>query len=179
VVATGIDAASRPAQVTPRSRPAAFAGATANIFTAPPPAVPRPEPVVDIPEPVETPVAAAVAEEAPDMELPEIEIEAAEEEEIDLAEAAEMIEEPSPADTFRFTPNEAPVVPIAPAAAGPAPEPETAYEEERTPTLFEKMMNLSRGSKPKPAPAPTLAPEPTPGSPEVDIPPFFKRQVNN
>jgi hypothetical protein len=45
--------------------------------------------------------------------------------------------------------------------------------------LFEKMMNLSRGSKPKPAPAASLAPEPTPGTPDVDIPPFFKRQVNN
>jgi cell division protein FtsZ len=178
VVATGIDAASRPAQVTPRSRPAAFSGATANIFTAPPPAVPRPEPVVDIPEPVETPVAAIVAEEAPEPDLPEIEIEAAEEEEIDLAEAAELIEEPSAADTFRFTPTETPVVPITPVVAA-APEPEAAHEEERTPTLFEKMMNLSRGSKPKPAPAPTLAPEPTPGTPDVDIPPFFKRQVNN
>jgi cell division protein FtsZ len=177
VVATGIDAASRPAQVTPRARPAAFAGATANIFTAPPPAVPRPEPVVDIPEPVETPVAVAEAEVETD--LPDIEIETAEEEEIDLAEVAELIEEPSPADTFRFTPTEAPVVPIAPAAAAPAPEPETAFEEERTPTLFEKMMNLSRGSKPKPPSASTLAPEPTPGTPDVDIPPFFKRQVNN
>ena len=89
VVATGIDAASRPAQVTPRTRPAAFAGATANIFTAPPPAVPRPEPVVDIPEPVEAPIAAVVAETAPEPDLPEIEIEAAEEEEIDLALSAE------------------------------------------------------------------------------------------
>jgi hypothetical protein len=45
--------------------------------------------------------------------------------------------------------------------------------------LFEKMMNLSRGPKPKPA-STTLAPEPpVAGAPDVEIPPFFKRQANN
>jgi cell division protein FtsZ len=188
VVATGIDAASRPAHATPQ-RPRStggFASPQPNIFTAPPVAPPRPEPVIDVPSPVDEPVAIApafadISDSGADADLPEIEIEAAEEEDLDLGEVAERVDEVTPVDTFRFTPNEAPVAPVAPPVVAVVPEPAVAAEpeEERTPTLFEKMMNLSRGAKPKPAPAPTLAPEPTPGTPDVDIPPFFKRQVNN
>jgi cell division protein FtsZ len=69
---------------------------------------------------------------------------------------------------------------VAPAAAAPPPPPVAEpVEDERPLTLFEKMMNMSRGPKPKPAPAATLAPEPDKATPDVDIPPFFKRQVNN
>jgi cell division protein FtsZ len=189
VVATGIDAASRPAHAAP-ARPRSVGGFGApqpSIFTAPPVAA-QPEPVVEIlksaevePEPALTHALDDIdaKEVAEAIDLPEVEIVNDEDEEIDLAAVAERVDqEPSPADTFRFTPTDAPVVPITPPVAA-APEPEPAHEEERTPTLFEKMMNLSRGSKPKPAPAQTLAPEPTPGTPDVDIPPFFKRQVNN
>jgi cell division protein FtsZ len=192
VVATGIDAASRPSHAAPqRSRSVGgFGGAQTSIFTAPPV---MPQPVIDVPELVAEPEPVAIAAVASmddqnmpvaneDADLPEIEIEAADDEEdIDLAEVAERVEELSPADTFRFTPTDAPVVPITPpvTAAPPAVAAVPDVEEERTPTLFEKMMNLSRGSKPKLAPAASLAPEPTPGTPDVDIPPFFKRQVNN
>ncbi|PZN92840.1 MAG: cell division protein FtsZ [Alphaproteobacteria bacterium] len=175
VVATGIDAAARPAVVPQRPRAASGFGGQPSIFAPAPvaaaapiaPAMPEPVAV----QPVDPAPAFADTLAEMDADLPEATID----EEIDLAEAAERIDTPSPLDTFRFTPTEAPVA-IAPPPPAPVPEP---IEEERAPTLFEKMMNLSRGPKPKPAPTATLAPEPAPGAPEVDIPPFFKRQVNN
>ncbi len=183
VVATGIDAASRPAAVVPsRPRAGGFASQP-NIFTAPPaPSSPA------APQPAAGPVAshasagAPVAAETPadDEDLPMAQVE----DEVDLGVAAERIVDPVPLETFRFTPTDTPPVPVVPVAAAPAPAPAPVaaaepVEEERAPTLFEKMMNLSRGPKPKPAPAATLAPEPKVASTDVDIPPFFKRQVNN
>jgi cell division protein FtsZ len=187
VVATGIDAASRPVPMPARPRAATGFAAQPSIFTAPPAAAPAapaaPVPMAGMvpPEPIAEPAVAralddldAVAVAAAEEALPEI---TPEDDEIDLAIEAVRVPDPSPADTFRFTPSDptpAAVVtpePVAEAVAEPV-------EEERPPTLFEKMMSLSRGPKPKPA-ASTLAPEPTPGAPDVDIPPFFKRQANN
>ncbi|MFN7175018.1 MAG: hypothetical protein ACK4MT_10020, partial [Thermaurantiacus tibetensis] len=65
--------------------------------------------------------------------------------------------------------------PASPAA--PAPEEEPV----RKPTLFERMMNLSRRPKPEPAPVETLAPEPEPretADDGVTIPPFLRVQRN-
>ncbi|GGE13835.1 cell division protein FtsZ [Polymorphobacter glacialis] len=175
VVATGIDAATRPSAAAPRPRPSNSFASQPSIFTTAPITAPQPVPEAAATVPIleDLPVAAMVAADA---DLPEIEPEA---EDIDLAIAAERIPDMSPAETFRFTPSETP----AAAVHVPAPAPVAAppVEEERPMTLFEKMMNLSRGPRNKPsAPNPTnLAPEPQPGSPEVDIPPFFKRQVNN
>jgi cell division protein FtsZ len=185
VVATGIDAASRPVPVANRPRAATGFAAQPSIFTAPPappvgqPEVKMPE-TAEAPQPVLDPAMAraldgldAVADAAVEETLPEI---TPEEDEIDLGLEAVRVPDPSPADTFRFTPSDP-----TPAVAAPEPVAEAApepVEEERPPTLFEKMMSLSRGPKPKPA-ASTLAPEPTPGAPDVDIPPFFKRQANN
>lgn len=181
VVATGIDAATRPEPVRApvRQRPEPAVAAMPNIFSVPPSigtgfagnAEPVPAPAA-VPEPVVAPVAVA----------PE-----PEDEEIDLgAMAVRMDDEPAaPAiDTFRFTPVKVPtvgnavIVPPEPVAVA-TPEPEPVVEE-RVPTLFEKMLGLSQGHRPKPAAAPvTLAPEPDAAAPDVDIPPFFKRQVNN
>ncbi|OYU14909.1 MAG: cell division protein FtsZ [Alphaproteobacteria bacterium PA4] len=184
VVATGIDAASRPmpAVAPPRSRtPDSFPAQPSIFGSAPAVAPPAPPPPVAAylePEQDFMPVTAlnraldAMAEA--DVPPPPV---VEDEEEIDLA-TAERVEDVSPADSFRFTPREAPVV--APAAAAPPPPPVAEpVEDERPLTLFEKMMNMSRGPKPKPAPAATLAPEPDKATPDVDIPPFFKRQVNN
>jgi cell division protein FtsZ len=173
VVATGIDAASRPIPVAARPRATTGFGGQPSIFTAPP--APVPEPVAAAPTPVEAEAPPRFVDAIDDgSDLPTIDID---DEEIDLAIAATRIVDPSPVDTFTFTPKE----PAAPVVV-PEPEPVAQIaepaEEERAPTLFEKMMSLSRGPRPKP-PAASLAPEPQPGSPEVDIPPFFKRQVNN
>ncbi|WP_426168605.1 cell division protein FtsZ [Sandarakinorhabdus sp. DWP1-3-1] len=175
VVATGIDAAARAAVVPQRPRAAAGFGGQPSIFapqpvTAPVIAPVAPKPVAVQPAVETTPVVADALAEM-DADLPEATID----EEIDLADA-ERIDAPVPLDTFRFTPTDAPVAVAPPQPPAPMHPP---VEEERAPTLFEKMMNLSRGPKPKPAPTATLAPEPVPGAPEVDIPPFFKRQVNN
>ncbi len=171
VVATGIDAASRPAIVPQRPRATTGFGGQPSIFTAPPAPIPAPEPVIATPMAEPPRVLEQVDTLADD--LPEAMLD----DEIDLATEAERVDSPSPLEsTFTFTPTTLPIVPVAVVEPPPAPEP---AEEERTPTLFEKMMNLSRGPKPKPAPTATLAPEPAPGAPEVDIPPFFKRQVNN
>jgi cell division protein FtsZ len=75
-----------------------------------------------------------------------------------------------------------PVVAELPLAAAPrVPEPEVeAAEPEHRPTLFERMMALSRKPKPEERPVETLAPEPE--ADEVDrataIPPFFRAQRN-
>ncbi len=200
VVATGIDAASRPTAVAPRPRASTGFTAQPSIFTAPvavAPAMPVPQvtiaPAIDMP-----PLADAALVRAVDgfatATLPEAQIEddiapaiedAIEDDEIDLGVDAERLEDASPADTFRFTPRDVPVATPAAAVpmprAEPEPEPvaEVEAEEDRPMTLFEKMMNLSRGSKPKASPPATLAPEPPPVAPDVDIPPFFKRQVNS
>ena len=171
VVATGIDAAARPPVPAPapaRREPQVFAQQP-NIFGGPAP----------IRTPEAAPVAAAPAADLDVVPEPEPSpVAAAEPEELDLA-SYERIEEDdtiSPAAVMRFTPAAAPVVPIPTPIMQAAQEPEP---EERPLTLFEKMMNLSRGPKAKAAPPSTLAPEPEAGVAEVEIPPFFKRQVNS
>ncbi|WP_310496679.1 cell division protein FtsZ [Sandarakinorhabdus sp.] len=186
VVATGIDAATRPAAAPARtSRSESMFAAQQSIFSPlPPPVVAplaAPEPVAEVPAPAELPqpTAPTAADQMADASEDDFE-------DIDLALAAERVDEPLPASGFRFTPSPAPVPvaaqPIAPAAPASVPEPAPVMaEEERALTLFEKMMGLSRGSKPRHN-VQTLAPEPQVDAPkvdDVDIPPFFKRQVNN
>ncbi len=174
VVATGIDAALRPAMVVPMpARRDSVFSPQPSIFAPVAPAQP------------ETPVAAIVATpaEAPQVAMPTDLLDTApaadmddDLPEIDLADA-DMVEDDSPSAPAiaRFTPSQPPA--MAPVANIPVPAPEP--EEERPMTLFEKMMNLSRGPKPKPAAPATLAPETANSAPDVEIPPFFKRQVNN
>ncbi|WP_439532937.1 cell division protein FtsZ [Polymorphobacter sp.] len=186
VVATGIDAAvrSEPAR-TPPSRPRNEPAVTTqpSIFaTAPAIMQPGHEPTAASQG---TPLTGAAPQPAePEVEAP-VTARQAEDEEIDLGSLAERVSEDGPAESYRFTPKvapaAAPVVPIAaarpiPPVAEPAPEPEP---EARAPTLFEKMLGLTSPSRPKPTPPATLAPEPTTREPDVEIPPFFKRQVNN
>jgi cell division protein FtsZ len=176
VVATGIDAASRPVPVAARPRAATGFAAQPSIFAAPP--VPAAAPLAASNESLVADSALVRALDqidAAEADLPEIGID---DDEIDLGTEAERVDHLSPADTFRFTPNEPAVAPIVVPEPEPVARVASPADEERAPTLFEKMMNLSRGPRQKP-PAATLAPEPQPGSPEVDIPPFFKRQVNN
>ncbi|MBB6227597.1 cell division protein FtsZ [Polymorphobacter multimanifer] len=191
VVATGIDAAAKPEPVRSGSRdparhkPEPAVSTQPSIFASAPSIVPT----ASTPKPAsaDTPVAPEPVAEAP-----------AEEDEIDLGAMAERIEPEAPmasGESFRFTPANAPVGPAGPAQAPPAPaakatpapappaptpvvvEPVAA---ERAPTLFEKMLGLSGGHRPKPVPPPAnLAPEPEAREPEVEIPPFFKRQINN
>lgn len=184
VVATGIDAAARPEPVRPRARAETPAVAAApvvppvqpSIFSTPAsvaPAAPAAAPAEPAAEPVEQAAAPA----------PEVD----EEDEIDLGAVGERVDDTPKAglDTFRFTPVKAPAVGnarvVPPAAPVEAPAPASQPEaEERPQTLFEKMLGLSQGHRGKPAaPAQTLAPEPEAKEPDVDIPPFFKRQVNN
>ncbi len=178
VVATGIDAASRPIPVAARPRAATGFAAQPSIFTAAPAGHFFPSPLPEAAAPASIDNGMPVADTGlagaldgfdarDDADLPEIEIE---HEAVDFAVAAERVPDLSPADTFRFPPS----VPTPVVAVVLEP-----VEDDRPPTLFEKMMSLSRGPKPKPAPASTLAPEPMAGTPDVDIPPFFKRQVNN
>ena len=163
VVATGIDAAARvaaPAPAPVRKRETADAAFTTqpNIFTTAPPVAP----------PVITPEPVAVTAPEP--------------EELDLGTVGELIDDEDDLGAPVLGPPKA--VEVARVSKAPEPEPvvvpiiQPVVEEERPLSLFEKMMAMSRGSKPKPAPAETLAPEPPPAA-DVDIPPFFKRQVNN
>ncbi len=186
VVATGIDAASRPepVRVATRHKPEPIAVAQPNIFATAPGIKTGTSQVITEPTSAPEPVAAApaVAQET----LPVVGMSDLDDDEIDLGSAAErMDEEPSVAiDTFRFTPVKIPAVgETANTMPESATEPPTAepVAEERVPTLFEKMLGLSQGHRSKPSPAApvSLAPEPETKEPDVDIPPFFKRQVNN
>ena len=161
VVATGIDVIARAPAV--QSAPRADIFRRPPVFDGPSVAVPGRTPL-----PEAEPVAATTAVEPVDV-LPLAVPQPPVSDELDLS-GAELIDEPEPRMAV-FTPK-APVVPIR------APEPEPEPEPQ---SLFQKMLNLSRGSKaPPPRPA-TLAPEPDKqpeASADVEIPPFFRRQVN-
>ena len=163
VVATGIDAAARntaPAPAPARKQTSDTAFAQQPTIFGPPPTVAQP-PVVE-PEPVMAKTPEPV--------------------ELDLGTVGELIDDEEDVAAPVLSPPKA--VEVARTAAAPEPAPVVVpiapapVEEERPLSLFEKMMAMSRGSKPKPAPAETLAPEPAPAA-DVEIPPFFKRQVNN
>jgi cell division protein FtsZ len=199
VVATGIDADARPEPVRPRPRAEAAAPAAPvqpSIFSTPASVAPAAAaPAAEVaPEPVaETPARPTSAGESKSSaQAADSATTADDDDEIDLGAVGERIDDQAKGghDTFRFTPVKVPTVgnakvvpPEAAAAPAPvaAPEPES---EERPQTLFEKMLGLSQGHRGKPAAAPevaapTLAPEPDAKAADVDIPPFFKRQVNN
>jgi cell division protein FtsZ len=187
VVATGIDAEA--ASQAPATRPTMTFGTVAGSFGGAAPA--RPAALV---EPAPAPVAAApVVEEpapAPAVEEPVAEMPAPVEElTLDMTAAIED-------ETNNVMPLVRPELPVAPApvaqtdlrpyaveAPAAAAKPAAAEEvEERPLTLFEKMMNLSRGpAKAKPVAEPAVAP-PAYGDANEDpleIPRFFKRQVND
>ncbi len=177
VVATGIDAQAIHKPQPQASRPISF-GTVAGGFTAPSATPVRP--LVTAPEPM----IAAAPEPEPEIEAPVAEVAAVEtpnfatELELDLAD--EVIDEPVVAD------NVMPLIRPEPVAEAPKmsdfhiAEPEG---EGRTLTLFEKMMNLSRGpAKAKAEPAqPSVATtyQPEAGDDPLEIPRFFKRQVND
>ena len=167
VVATGIDVVARMPSVTTTPQRSAFS-TPGSAFATPSVAVPGRAPT---PAPLPEPVAAMVAPEP--VAAPELMVQAAiaPADELDLS-VAELIAEPQPEPQAEqmatFTPKAATITPIRNVEPEEEPEPLS---------LFQKMLNLSRG---KPAARPTtLAPETRqgPGS-EVEIPPFFKRQVN-
>ncbi len=192
VVATGIDAQARQPMVSTTSSsrkadggfaaPAGIFGGAAPVRKqepAPPAMAAGAAPsqtLSSVFEPAEPVVVAPEPEpEAPVLKLdPPVPTAIAEADIVDLAsvERVEDDEPIAPISRMNFTPKSEPTAPaMAPRVAEPEPEP----EPERPLTLFEKMMNLSR----KPArPAATLAPEPEERQPEVEIPPFFKRQGN-
>ena len=159
VVATGIDAATRADAIAPPPKPRAeqVFPAQSSIFGAAPavaPPIRAPEPAPQ-PEPVD--MVAALEPVDIDLEMVGVRIEDEEPAPVPVA-AAPVVRIPEPVSV---------VVPIAP----------SPVEDERPLSLFERMMQMSRGGKPRAAPEPTLAPEPAPT--DVEIPPFFKRQVNN
>jgi cell division protein FtsZ len=190
VVATGIDAASRPMPIpVPQKKAAAPAFLSQpSIFTMPPPITqlaPEPEPVAEIapePEPAITENAFAptldlpVGEEAMARVLDTIEAgppEAEVDDAMDLAEMGERVE-----TSFTFTPA-APIQPTANPVMNPEPMPAAPAADERPLTLFERMMGMSRKPRPAPEAPATLAPQPEPPqASDDDVPGFMKRQVN-
>ncbi|TFU03318.1 cell division protein FtsZ [Polymorphobacter arshaanensis] len=166
VVATGIDAVARTPSVAVPTKSSEWGGVRTAFPTtsAARPATPA----------VAEPVVAAVVESVEIEEAPLV-LEAPEVAELDL----EPVEE-APVASFRFTPGDQP---IAAVTAPVEPEPmvlEDEAEAEPAPSLFQKMLNLSRSTKPaRPA---TLAPEPevsTDAGADMEIPRFFKRQIND
>jgi cell division protein FtsZ len=190
VVATGIDAASRPMPVpAPQKKAAAPAFLSQpSIFTMPPPiSQPEPEPELEpVAEVQPEPEPVNEAHVAPTLDLPVGEeavarvldgidgkqpepAEAVEDDAIDMAQMGERIE-----TSFTFTP----VAPVAGPAANPPPAPEPVAED-RPLTLFERMMGMSRKPRAPEAPPATLAPQPEPPqASDDDVPGFMKRQVN-
>lgn len=211
VVATGIDAAPPAAQAAPQqttqARPgmsfapvaSSFGGAAAPSFqsaAAKPVAAPAPAPA---PAPVQAaPVAAPQAPHQP-AHAPVAEPMALSENDILSLDAASQVAEPevapAPAPVELTRPAPAPVAapapvqhaPVAPEPVAPQPtypEPMRApkrAEPHRAPTLFERMMGITR-STPVEEPA-QEAPAPQPrgqrnGDDPLEIPTFLKRQAN-
>ena len=156
-----------PPRMAPGSTPAPAPAATlapvpeaAPAPAAPFPAVPEAAPAQDSPAaPAPAPEPAPAAAEAED----------------DILDLPEPVSGPRPPAVVELPLPEPEARPASPAA--PAPEEEPV----RKPTLFERMMNLSRRPKPEPAPVETLAPEPEPretADDGVTIPPFLRVQRN-
>ena len=178
VVATGIDAQAK--TMPAPTRPAMAFGSVAGGF-APARTAPSPAPVETAPEPVPAPEPLIVAEEdttiaaAPSNELA-----------LDMSDMVE--EDEAPANVMPLVRPEPEPVAYAPAPQPLVAEPRPAAmrdesaEEERPLTLFEKMINMGRGApKAKAEPSAPLAPAPEPeaGQDPLEIPRFFKRQVND
>jgi cell division protein FtsZ len=184
VVATGIDASAKSAEMPARASVSGFGAVTGGFGAATPVrAVPLTErPVVDRPVLLDPPVAAE--DTAPEAEPA---IEAA------VAEAPSFIDnvmplrmpEPAPVPEPEAQADPAPAVepaPIAEAEERPyamrAPEPKR--QDTRGPTLFERMMNLSRGAEKARLEEPEVpAADDVASQDPLEIPRFFRRQVND
>ena len=191
VVATGIDVQAGSQAAPLMARPTMSFGGVAGSFhpapaRVPAPVEPAPTPVVMAPPPAVAEAPAPVAEEPLSLNLTE----EAPADELMLDMTAAIEEEPTNV-TPLLRPEPAiapaPVVetelrPYVEAAAAPAPVAEEESDE-RPLTLFEKMMNLSRGpAKAKPAAEPMVAApsySSDAGDDPLEIPRFFKRQVND
>ena len=198
VVATGIDAAAKPMPIAPPAKKptqAAFLSQS-SIFALPAEPLPEAEPETaasTAPAPAPVPETAqdepAVAE--PEAELPAMAADAPEaapavsepmDDALDLSTVGERVDDVAPM-TFGFTPKgPAPVPP--PAVSGPAATDRQAAQaapaaEERSLTLFERMMGLSPRRSRAPEPPATLAPEPDASqASDQELPGFLKKQVN-
>ena len=205
VVATGIDARAVE-EVSPQSQAGGrFGGfsatpiggglggsrtwsatpAPAKVEMAQPTPEPEPAPVPVIEDMAEAEIAAAPA--------PVVEPEAVVEEELNL-DVSSIVEEPQQAELPAASVTPLRVEPRAPAAqaerdwiapAAPPHPSDPVVEADRPLTLFERMMNISRGAPkaaeagaqpaaPQPAPEPRQAPVDN-----IEIPRFFRRQVND
>ncbi|MBB4631831.1 cell division protein FtsZ [Sphingosinicella soli] len=184
VVATGIDMATKSAEQLARtSNSVSGFGAVAGSFA---PAGPAIRPAVAAPAPTTQPEEAQITLEPPVMA-----------EEPAVAEAA-LIEDAQPGFSDNVMPLRMPepqAQPVReaepePVAAAPAPinepverpyvAPRQTREDPRPgPTLFERMMNLSRGADKARADEPAPAPEEPAGQDPLEIPRFFRRQVND
>ena len=185
VVATGIDAQAAHKPIPMASRPAMTFGTVAGSFHTLPS---RPASAV---EPTSVAVAAPVVEE-PVVEAPVAEVEMPFVEELTLDMTAALDDEPNTNVMPLLRPE--PMVTAAPAIESdlrpyaieaPAVAKSAVADDandERPLTLFEKMMNLSRGpAKAKPPAEPPAEPSYNGDSSEdpLEIPRFFKRQVND
>ncbi len=159
VVATGIEQTSEMADLA--ARPAAIGGARGPAFPgSAAPVAPRPvmpTPVVPEPEPAPEPVAAAPVPHAPEPEP----FEAHEDEPLDLT--LDLTEEPVVEAPTPGLPRFRPAMQADPAEPRPAAG---------NSTLFERMANLSRGSRQPDDP------ETDPDGPSLNIPRFIGRQNN-
>jgi len=184
VVATGIDASVKPAEQPARaSTTVSGFGSVAGSFA---PAAP-----------VVRPAAAAAPASQPAEEKPIVlEPPVMAEEAAPVAETAATAEDAQPGFSDNVMPlrmpepqvREAAPEPVAEAAPAPINEPverpyvapRAAREEPRPgPTLFERMMNLSRGADKARAEEPEVAAEEPASQDPLEIPRFFRRQVND
>jgi cell division protein FtsZ len=177
VVATGIDAATAP-KFQPKSSITSSFGAVAGSFSMTKP-TPAAEPVPaaeDAPAPTLDPVAEPV-DARPGFVAIEPEFPA----NVMPLRGRDAAAEPAPEPAVAAATEPAPVVEAPPPVVEVAPAPVAEAAASRAanpgPTLFERMMNLSRGAEKvreeAPPPAETDSEDP------LEIPRFFRRQVND
>ena len=183
VVATGIDMATKSAEPARTSSTLSGFGAVAGSFApaAPirPAAAAAPAPASQPSEDRQIVLEPPVAAEEPSLVA---EAEPVEDAQPGFSDNVMPLRMPEPVREAAPEPvaAEAPPAPINEPVERPYVEPRTVREEPRPgPTLFERMMNLSRGADKARAEEPQPVAEEPAGQDPLEIPRFFRRQVND
>jgi cell division protein FtsZ len=177
VVATGIDATAATSAPPLRGTFALgglMGGLGGSTLAAAPKPVAAPAPVAVAPVEAPAPEPERVIDE-PVAEVEEFADELALDDMVEDEAEAEVVAEPVAANVMPLRPD----LPIEAPSPAEQRAPVADAEESRPMTLFERMMNLNRPKAKEEPVAPVAAPQADAGEDPLEIPRFFKRQMND